>query len=157
MSQSTNTNRAAYMADYRARKRASETESSRLAKQIEKSYREARQSIEEAMLKASPGTAVFLKHVESLAKLNRAEREELAARGLTPQNLGNGIRQQWVFRAVIAKDGNTTTVEIQPGQAAPRNEMRRLNEDPEERARIIKELEVEYPTDAPLARPEEEE
>src|SRR6185437_5577342 len=59
--------RAEYMRQYRADKKQSETESTRLAKQIETSYREARRHIEEAMLKASPGTAVFLKHVESLA------------------------------------------------------------------------------------------
>lgn len=72
-----------------------------IAAQIEKSYKKTRTLLEESMQGLPKGCKSYLDHVLALAKLDQGYRDELAARGLVPVNLGTAARTVYCFSATI--------------------------------------------------------
>jgi hypothetical protein len=85
------------------------TEPSDIAKQIVSSYKERREAIKAGIEANDVGTANYLAYQVQLVKLDRSERDELASRGLVPENLGVAVQPNFVFTAKISMDGVTTT------------------------------------------------
>ncbi|HEY1801046.1 MAG TPA: hypothetical protein VGG46_08945 [Terriglobales bacterium] len=144
--------RAEYMQKYRSTKRASETEASKLAASIKKSFDDAKKRIEAALLEVPAGTQVHLRHIEALAKLERSYRDELSERGLSPQNLGVATAQGWKFVCSVNARGSVAIVEVKRGQADPQSAPfpERSGAD----LKTINELESEF-GDAPRAETED--
>jgi hypothetical protein len=72
-----------------------------LAAQIEKSYKKTKTLLEESMQGLPKGCKSYLDHVLSLAKLDQSHRDELAARGLVPINLGTASKTVYQFTATV--------------------------------------------------------
>lgn len=112
--------RSQYMKQYRAQKKSEETESTKVLAQIEKTYRDNRALITEAMKTLKIGTKVYLDYANSLDKLDRNHRDELVRRGLVAENLGVNIRPRWEFIALIGRTGEITCIEVKDGQEPPK-------------------------------------
>lgn len=154
---SKNTSRAQYMREYRSEKKQNTTEATLLLAEITRSYKANRKLIEEAMKDLNKGTNTYLAHINALAKLDAAHREELVERGLSPANLAAATAPGWRFVCTITGRGDTSVVEIKPGGTAPVSASLGVHgECPECRARVIAELEEEFPADTPTVRKEEE-
>jgi hypothetical protein len=69
----------------------------RLIREMEKSYAANRALLVESMNECSKGTSSYRQHVADLDRLDRSHREEMAARGVTPENLGQSAAQQFVY------------------------------------------------------------
>jgi hypothetical protein len=134
--------RTQYMKEYRSKKKAEETESTKLLAEIERGYKANRKLIVEAMKTLSPGTKVYLDHCNALDKLDRNHRAELVERGLSPENLGAATAPGWKFVCVTAARGETTIVEVRPGQPDPKSAPWPTRT--EEELRGIEELEKEF-------------
>jgi hypothetical protein len=106
-----------------------------IAAQIEKSYRKSKDLLEESMHGLPKTCTAYLQRVLALAKLDQSHRDELAARGLVPVNLGTSARTVYHFKATIDE------------QSGPLDE---------ERARFERELDEEFPSDNPHLRADQQ-
>ena len=69
----------------------------RLIKEMEKSYAANRALLVESMNECSKGTSSYRQHVADLDRLDRAHRDEMAASGVVPENLGQVAQQHFVY------------------------------------------------------------
>jgi len=81
------------------------TSPAEIAKQIVDSYKERRAAIMSGIANNEPGSKNFLDYQLALAKLDRAERDELCSRGITVENLGVATKPNFVFSAEVKVDG----------------------------------------------------
>ena len=72
-----------------------------IAKQIQQDYEQHREQLEASMKETTPGTRAHLDHINALANLDRKHRDELAERGLIPQQLGAAVTRVYEFTAVV--------------------------------------------------------
>jgi hypothetical protein len=70
-----------------------------IAREIERSFKQRKQQIEESMKNLDPGCRAYLDRVIALAKLEQSYREERAKRGVDPLNLGVATSPEFVFIA----------------------------------------------------------
>ena len=146
--------RSAYMRSYRQKNKQDDNESAKLLREIESSYRKHRRNIEAAMEQARPGTQVWLRYAEALAKLDTQRRDELVRRGFHTQNLALDTTPGFHFVAHTNARGEVRTLEIKTGQSAPKSD-ELPQRTPEELAQLAA-WDAEF-MDAPIARREKDE
>lgn len=66
---------------------------------MRKGYKQARKRINKAIRECVAGTAVHLQHIKALSELDKQERAEEIALGLSPQNLGAAITTSFTYIA----------------------------------------------------------
>src|SRR5215469_12575286 len=71
----------------------------KIAREIEQSFKQRKQQIEESMVGLDKGSRAYLDRLIAISKLEREYRDERAKRGLDPQNLGAVSAVEFVFRA----------------------------------------------------------
>lgn len=107
--------------------------------------------------KAQEGTAVWLQYHNCELKLMLEVIEALQSLGYYPKNLGPMTQNKFVFIAHVARDGAVTTLPVDESKKAlpvPKQKLlaSRSDENLEERAKVIQELEAEF-TDNPAPTP----
>jgi len=105
------------------------TSAADIARQIVESYRERREQITAGIKNNEPGSTNFLAYQQALAKLDKAERDELASRGLVPTQLSIATKPSFHFHAEVSTKGVTRVFESGAEAAEDAAIRRRFDEE----------------------------